>query len=89
MYNRLLPDHSSYTQEFLDGVNQFDEFARRQIEFLNGGKYRCPCAKCRNMVYLRPDEVKMHLMYKGFVKWYWFWISHEEMKPQQYDFGYL
>ena len=35
MYNRLLPDRSGYTQEFLNRVNQFDEFACRQTEFLN------------------------------------------------------
>ena len=45
MYNRSPPDRSSYTQEFLDGVNQFDQFARTQTEFLKGGKYRCPCSK--------------------------------------------
>jgi len=59
MYNRLLPDHSGYTQEFLDGVNQFDQFAHTQTD---GGKYRCSYAKCRNRVYLTPDEVKMHLI---------------------------
>ena len=53
-----------------------------------GGKDRHPCAKCRNTVYLTPDEVKMHLMYKDFVKGYWFWISHREIEPQQYNFGY-
>ena len=60
MYSRLLPNNSGYTQEFLNRVNQFDEFACRQIEFLNG-EVRCPYAKCRNRVYLTPDEVKMHL----------------------------
>ena len=30
----------------------------------------------------------MHLMYKGFVQGYWFSISHGEIEPQQYDFGY-
>ena len=70
MYNRLLLDRSGYTQEFLDGVNQFDQFARTQTEFLNGEKYKCPCAKCKNRVYLTPNEVKMHLMYKGFVQGY-------------------
>jgi len=39
------------------------------------------------MVYLTPDEVKMHIMYKSFVKGYWFWISHGEVNPQQYDLG--
>jgi len=67
MYNRLLSDRSGYTQEFLNGVIQFDQFACTQTEFLNWGKYRCSCAKCRNGVYLTPDEVKMHFMYKDFV----------------------
>ena len=30
----------------------------------------------------------MHLMYKDFAKGYWYWISHGEVEPQQYDFGY-
>jgi len=54
MYNRLLPDRGGYRQEFSNEVNQFDEFSRRQAEFLNGEKYRCPCAKCRNGVYKHP-----------------------------------
>jgi len=88
MYNKFVHNRSGYTQEFLDGVNQFNQFARRQAEFLNGGKYRYPYAKCRNMVYLIPDEVKMHFMYKGFVQGYWFWISYGEIEPQQYDSEY-
>ena len=72
MYNRLLPNRSGYTQEFLNGVNQFNKFARRQIEFLNRGKYMCPCVKWKNRMYLTLDEVKTHLMYKDFVKGYWY-----------------
>jgi len=30
----------------------------------------------------------MYLMYKDFVKGYWFWISHGEIESQQYNFGY-
>ena len=30
----------------------------------------------------------MHLMYKVFVERSWFWISHGEVEPQQYDFRY-
>ena len=72
IYNRLLPYCNSYTQEFLNGVHEFYLFARRQPEFQSGRKYRCPCAKCKNGVYLTPNEVKMHLMYKRFVKGYWY-----------------
>jgi len=70
MYNKLLPDRNGYTQEFLNKVNQFDAFARRQVEFQSGGKYKCLCTKCKNRVYLTPDEVEMYFMYKGFVKGY-------------------
>jgi len=27
-------------------------------------------------------------MYKGFVKAYWYWISHGEIESAQYNFGY-
>jgi len=70
MVLRIVGGCIDYPQEFLDGVNQFDGFARRQTEFLNGKKHRCPCAKCRNRVYLTSDEVKIHLIYKGFMKGY-------------------
>jgi len=72
MYNKLLPYHNGYIQEFLNEVNQFDAFARIQVDFQSGGKYRCPCSKCKNGVYLTPNEVKTHLMYKGFLKGYWY-----------------
>jgi len=88
MSNRLLPNRNGYTQGFLNGINEFDAFAHRQLEFQSEGKYRCPYAKCKNKVYLIPDEVKMHLMYKGFMKGYWYWINHGELEPEPYDFGY-
>ena len=82
IYNRLLLYRNGYIQEFLNGVNEFDAFAHRQPEFQSGGKYRCSCPSCKNRVYLIPDEVKMHLIYKGFVKEYWYWITHEEVEPE-------
>ena len=39
-------------------------------------------------MYLTPDEVKIHLIYNGFVKGYLCWLSHKELQPEQYDFGY-
>ena len=47
----------------------------------------CIC-ECENKVYLTPDGVKKHLMYKDFVKGCWYWTSHGEVEHQQYDFGY-
>jgi len=40
------------------------------------------------MVYLTPDDVMMHLIYKSFVQGHWFWISHGEIEHQQYDSRY-
>ena len=67
-YNRLLSDRNSYTQEFLNGVNQFKEFAHKQLEFQSWGKYRCLCAKCKNRLYLTPNKIKIYLMYEGLRK---------------------
>jgi len=82
MYYRLLLDRNCFTQEFITGVNQFDAFTCKQLEFQSGRKYGCPCAKCKNRVYLTPDEVNMQLMYKGFVKKFWYWISLGEVEPE-------
>ena len=68
MYNRLLFDRNGYTQKILNRVNQFDEVVCRQPKLQSGKKYRCLCDKCKNRMYITPDELKMHLMYKGFVE---------------------
>ena len=75
MYRRRNPNGYGLRNEWLMGVNMFDEFARNQECRING-VYRCPCVKCNNMQYFAPDVVKFHLYRKGFVKNYWYWISH-------------
>ena len=57
MYERLLSGRTSYRQEFLEGVEMFDQFVRCQTEFINNGHYRCPCAKCGNRADREPDDV--------------------------------
>ena len=54
IYNKLLPNRNRYIQKFLNEVNRFDEFARRKLKLQIGGKYRCPCAKCKNSMYVTP-----------------------------------
>ena len=53
--------------EFIAGVEQFDAFARSQNKYIVNRVYRCPCTKCKNAKYLKPDDVKPHLYKKGFV----------------------
>ena len=85
MYKRFLPGRKGYRQEFLDGVELFDEFARSQVEFINNRHYRCPCAKCQNRAYREPDDVRLHLYQNGFVKGYWYWTPHGKVEPTYYD----
>ena len=84
MYEIFLSGRKSYRQEFLEGVEMFDQFARGQTEFINNGHYRCPCTKCGNRAYRAPDDVKLHLYQNGFVKGYWYWTSHGEIEPTEY-----
>ena len=80
MYNRLLPGRQGYTDAFLNGVEEFVSFACQQ-EDLSNEKIRCPCSKCKNLKYLIPEEVKVHLYKKGFIPDYWYWICHGETDP--------
>ena len=80
MYNRLMPGRKGYTNEFLNGVEEFVAFACQQAH-LAKGKIRCPCSKCRNMNYIMPEDVRVHLYRKGFVANYWYWTCHGETNP--------
>ena len=80
MYNRLLSGQKGYTDEFLNGVEEFVSFACQQANSSNG-KIRCPCSKCKNLKYLNPDEVRVHLYKKGFIPNYWYWTCHGENDP--------
>ena len=57
--------------EFIAGVEQFNTFARSQNKYIINGVYRCPCTECKNVKYLAPDDVTLHLYKKGFVRGYW------------------
>jgi len=37
MYKRFLSGRKGYRQEFLGGVELFDQFTRSQVEFINNG----------------------------------------------------
>ena len=80
MYNRLMPGRKGYTDAFLNGVTEFVSFACQQA-YLSNGNIRCPCSKCKNLKYLDPEEVKVHLYKKGFIPDYWYWTCHGESDP--------
>ncbi|XP_058003717.1 uncharacterized protein LOC131180116 [Hevea brasiliensis] len=77
MYARKLPN-GLLNPEFLSGLEAFINFACSKPEFMDGSKIRCPCAKCINRKYLLADDVKFHLVSKGFRPNYLKWTAHGE-----------
>ena len=78
MYKRRNPNGQGLRNEWLMGVNMFNEFAQNQEEYRIAGVYRCSCVKYKNMQYYTPEVVKYHLYRKGFMKNYWYWTNHGE-----------
>ena len=53
-------DGHGLRNEWLMGVNMFDEFAQNKEKYRINRFYRCPCVKCKNMQYFTHDVVKSH-----------------------------
>jgi len=64
MYRRIYKETSELRDEFINWVEDFDKFVRSQQEFMVNKVYRCPCTKYKNIKYLTPDVVKLHLYRK-------------------------
>ncbi|XP_038698945.1 uncharacterized protein LOC119996398 [Tripterygium wilfordii] len=79
MYNRIGPGRVGITDEFLSGVEEFIDYAsKKNSEFENTGKIRCPCMKCKCIRFRSLDDIRMHLYKKGFQPGYYYWTSHGE-----------
>ena len=63
--------------QFVAGVEQFVEFCKSMPRF-NSQELRCPCRKCKNRNLILVDEVRYHLVCRGFVNNYYQWVSHGE-----------
>lgn len=81
MINRLLPGKVAYTDEFIEGMEEFIKFACSQPKYLSEKVIRCPCKICKNMKHFTLDEVNVHIFKKGFAPGYWDWTSHGEEAP--------
>ena len=81
MDNRMRPDNSRVTDEFLAGVCEFVEFACAQDDFKKVGKLRCPCKICKCRKPQLVNDVMRHLCMKGFKEDYYYWSSHGEQRP--------
>ncbi|XP_070033241.1 uncharacterized protein [Nicotiana tomentosiformis] len=78
MYDRNYPNRGGLKEEFVEGVKGFIAYAKTLLEFRNEGTIRCPCAKCKCIKLLIPEDVKVHLYRKGFRENYYMWTVHGE-----------
>ena len=55
MYNRLTDGYLS--NDFVQEVEDFINYACNQPEIFDGNKLRCPCGKCENRRFCTCDQV--------------------------------
>ena len=75
MYLRIIDGFLN--DQFVAGVEQFIEFCKSMPRF-NPQEVRCPCRKCKNRKLIPVEDVRYHLVLKGFVPHYYHWSSHGE-----------
>ncbi|OMO62927.1 hypothetical protein CCACVL1_22575 [Corchorus capsularis] len=64
--------------EFINGVNEFVDFAFSQHAFVSRNRIKCPCVKCDNRLLQTRNDVIFHLHSKGFTGDYTVWVAHGE-----------
>ncbi|KAI5334996.1 hypothetical protein L3X38_025129 [Prunus dulcis] len=76
MSRRWIQYPNRCSDEYLDGIEDFIEFARRQ----NPGatRIRCPCRKCNNTLWETIENVGFHLVRNGMIETYSIWNLHGE-----------
>ena len=87
IYHRKDNRTSELHDEFINGVEEFDRFARTQNEYMVNGVCRSPCTKCKNAKYLTPYDVKLHLYKKDFVRDYRIWMGYGEVHDMHHGEG--
>ncbi|KAI5354967.1 hypothetical protein L3X38_007862 [Prunus dulcis] len=76
MSRRWIQNPNRCADEYLDGIEDFIEFARRQ----NPGatRIRCPCRRCNNTLFETIENVGFHLVRNGMIETYSIWNLHGE-----------
>ncbi|KAI5339055.1 hypothetical protein L3X38_018327 [Prunus dulcis] len=76
MSRRWIQNPNRCADEYLDGIEDFIEFARRQ----NPGatRIRCPCRRCNNTLWETIENVGFHLVRNGMIETYSIWNLHGE-----------
>ena len=58
MYNQLLPGRREYTDEFLNGLEEFINFTYQQPKYIIEGVIMCPYKLCKNEKHLAREAWK-------------------------------
>ncbi|BBH02355.1 hypothetical protein Prudu_012894 [Prunus dulcis] len=76
MSRRWIQNPTRCADEYLDGIEDFIEFARRH----NPGatRIRCPCRRCNNTLFETIENVGFHLVRNGMIETYSIWNLHGE-----------
>ncbi|KAI5350103.1 hypothetical protein L3X38_002994 [Prunus dulcis] len=76
MSRRWIQNPNRCSDEYLDGIEDFIEFARRQ----NPGatRIRCPCRRCNNTLWETIENVGFHLVRNRIIETYSIWNLHGE-----------
>nr|XP_009803558.1 PREDICTED: uncharacterized protein LOC104248905 [Nicotiana sylvestris] len=69
----MLDGRGGINSNFVTGVDSFLLFARSQRNRMSGDNVRCPCKKCRNIIYMDVETVRFHLFKFRFVENYSIW----------------
>ncbi|KAL4581922.1 hypothetical protein LXL04_006456 [Taraxacum kok-saghyz] len=91
MYTKRITRDGRFNLEFTTYVLEFLEFAytnatnikpiiEEGVEVL---QIRCPCKKCKNVIYNTREIVYQHLCTSGFMKDYSLWYAHGELYSTQ------
>ncbi|XP_047320836.1 uncharacterized protein LOC124924895 [Impatiens glandulifera] len=78
MYNKQSNNHLRYTDEFLNGLQEFVSFATSKSSYMDGDKIRCPCVKCCVKKFISSDLCQSHLIKFGFMSDYYTWTANGE-----------
>jgi hypothetical protein len=73
------------SNQWLEETKRFLDHAFSFPGVVEGGKIKCPCAKCRNYVRRGRDDVETHLYKHGFRENYETWIEHGEKYVPRHD----
>ncbi|KAI5324444.1 hypothetical protein L3X38_033517 [Prunus dulcis] len=76
MSRRWIHNPNRCADEYLDGIEDFIEFARRH----NPGatRIRCPCRRCNNTLWETIENVGFHLVRNEMIETYSIWNLHRE-----------